>query len=86
MTAVSLPGGRTAWTRPFNRTTSLAFGPAVVVLADADTQQLTVVGGGGTVLATVSTDATVLGYADDGLVLGSGRQVGLVTYSTSTHA
>lgn len=86
VTAVSLPGGRTAWTRPFNRTTSLAFGPAVVVFADADTQQLTVVGTGGTVLATVSTDATVLGYADDGLVLGSGRQVGLVTYSTSTHA
>jgi outer membrane protein assembly factor BamB len=85
VTAVDLSTGGTAWTHAFNRSTSVAFGPGVVVLDDADNQKLTAIAGAGTVLVTVATDATVLGYASDGLIINGGRRVGLISYST-THA
>jgi len=78
--AIKLAGGGTAWARTANRSVKVAFGPSVVVVTDPDAQRLTVLSDGGTVLATVSTDATVLGYADSGLLVNGGRQVGLLSY------
>lgn len=83
VTAIDLDTGGTAWTQPFNRATTVTFGPAVVVLNDSDAQKLTVMSDGGTVLLTVNTDASVLGYAPDGLLIHGGRRIGLVSYSTS---
>jgi hypothetical protein len=86
VTAVSLSSGNVAWTQPVNRSTTISFGPDVVVFTDSDAQKLTVVSTGGSVLLTVATDAAVLGYADSGLLINGGRRVGLVTYTSSSHA
>jgi hypothetical protein len=80
--AVEVRTGRTVWTRPYARGMSVSLGPSVVVFADPDEQKLTVVSDGGTVLAAVSSDATVLGYADSGLIINRGRQLGLIPYGS----
>ncbi|TMM36875.1 MAG: hypothetical protein E6F99_13910 [Actinobacteria bacterium] len=79
--AVSVGSGATRWTRPAARDAGVALGPGVVVFTDLATARLTVVSAGGAVLADVSSAATVLGYADDGLFVNVGRQVGLIRYS-----
>jgi putative pyrroloquinoline-quinone binding quinoprotein len=85
LTAVDVRTGGTEWTQPVNRSTTVYLGPAVIALDDADNQKITVVSSGGTVLLTVTTDGSVLGYASDGLIINGGRRVGLVSYG-SNHA
>jgi outer membrane protein assembly factor BamB len=79
--AVSIGSGATRWTRPAARDAGVALGPGVVVFTDLSTARLTVLSAGGAVLADVSSAATVLGYADEGLLVNVGRQVGLIRYA-----
>ncbi len=79
--AVSVGSGATRWTRPAARDAGVALGPGVVVFTDLETARMTVVSETGAVLADVSSAATVLGYASDGLLVNVGRQVGLIRYS-----
>jgi hypothetical protein len=79
---IDLDTGRVAWTRTAGRTVKVSFGPAVVVFIDPDAQKLTVCSTGGSVLASVTTDASVLGYADSGLLINGGRQIGLISYAS----
>jgi hypothetical protein len=80
LVAVDLDSRRTIWTRPAGRTVTVAMGPTVVVFLDPDGHTVTAVSSTGAVLASVTSDATVLGYADHGLIVHSGRQVGLISY------
>ena len=79
--AVDVGSGTTRWTRPAARDAGVALGPGVVVFTDLAANRLTAVSAAGTVLADVSSAATVLGYAEDGVLVNVGRQVGLVRYA-----
>lgn len=84
--AVDLDTGQTRWTRPVERNVTIAMGPTVVVFTEPSTQTLTVVANNGSVLVSVSSDATVLGYAETGLIVNGGRQVGLIPYGSGGRA
>jgi hypothetical protein len=81
--AVDLGSGAVRWHRPAGKGVGALLGPGVVVLTDPDTAKLTVVSLAGHVLVDVSSQATVLGYADTGLLVGIGSGVGLLTYRGS---
>jgi hypothetical protein len=84
--AVDLDAGQTRWTRAAGKDVTIAMGPSVVVFVDAGAQTLTVLADSGSVLASVTSDATVLGYADNGLIVNGGRQVGLISYGGAGRA
>jgi hypothetical protein len=84
--AVDLDSGKTRWTRAVGKGVTIAMGPNVVVFVDAGAQTLTVLADNGSVLASVTSDATVLGYADNGLIVNGGRQVGLISYGGAGRA
>jgi outer membrane protein assembly factor BamB len=79
--AADLGTGATRWRRPVARDAGVALGPGVVAFTDLAAGRLTAVSATGAVLADVASAATVLGFADDGVLVNVGRQVGLVKYS-----
>jgi outer membrane protein assembly factor BamB len=79
--AVAVNSGATRWTRPAARDAGVALGPGVVVFTDLAANRLTAVSASGAVVADVSSAATVLGFAADGVLVNIGRQVGLVRYA-----
>jgi hypothetical protein len=81
--AIELAGGRVAWRRPIGRSVEVTMGPGVVVLADPGAIRLVVLSAAGSVLADAGTGATVLGYADGGLLINVGRRVGLLRYTAA---
>jgi outer membrane protein assembly factor BamB len=81
VTAVNLGSGSTAWSRPAGKSVKVGLGPGVALFSDAGANKLVAVNErDGRVLLDAKTGATVLGYADNGLVVNIGRTVGLLTY------
>ena len=79
--SVDVGSGATRWTRPAARDAGVALGPGVVVFTDLAANRLTAVSASGTVLVDVSSAATVLGFAADGVLVNVGRQVGLIRFA-----
>jgi outer membrane protein assembly factor BamB len=73
-------GSGASWTRVVDGSTGVVLGPGVVVLTDPGTGQLLALGAGGQVLVDAASGASVLGYADSGVLINIGRQVGLLMY------
>ncbi|MEN3306548.1 MAG: hypothetical protein V7603_2750 [Micromonosporaceae bacterium] len=75
--------GTTLWTRAANRHALVGLGPAAVVVTDSDAGRLAALDPtSGRVLVDARTAATVLGYADAGLVINTGRKIGLLPYGS----
>jgi hypothetical protein len=79
--AVDLTTGSTVWNRPAGKSVKVGLGPGVAVFADPGGDRLVAVNEqDGRVLLDAKSGATVLGYAENGLVVNVGRTVGLLTY------
>jgi hypothetical protein len=78
--AVDLASGAVRWHRPAPKGVGVVLGPGVVVFTDPGSGKLTAVSLTNHVLADVTSRATVLGYADTGLLVTIGTEVGLVSY------
>jgi outer membrane protein assembly factor BamB len=74
--------GTTLWSRGASRHAQAGVAAGVVLIADPDSGRLAVLDGGGQVLVDAKTQASVLGYAEHGLVIASGRSVGLLPYGS----
>jgi outer membrane protein assembly factor BamB len=75
--------GTTLWTRAANRHAQVGLAPGAVLITDADAGRLAAIDTtSGRVLVDAKTAATVLGFADGGLVINSGRTVGLLPYGS----
>jgi outer membrane protein assembly factor BamB len=75
--------GDTLWTRPADRHAPVSISPDAVLIIDPAAGRLTAVGiASGRVVVDAKTEATVLGYADNGLVINVGRTVGLLRYGS----
>jgi hypothetical protein len=77
---VDLVAGGSGWARAADGSTGVALGPGVVVLTDPGTGRLVALSAIGQVLVDAASGATVLGYANSGLLINIGRQVGLLLY------
>jgi hypothetical protein len=78
--AVDLDSGAVRWRRPAPKGVRVALGPGVVIFTDPGSGKLTVVSLANHVLADVTSRASVLGYADTGLLVTNGTEVGLISY------
>ncbi len=78
--AVDVDSGAVRWSRPAAHDAGVSLGPGVVVISDLAANRLVVLSTAGLARLDVSSAATVLGYADDGLLVNVGRQVGLIRY------
>lgn len=75
--------GTPLWSRQVSRYATVSLGPGRVLVVDPDAQRLTALDTvSGRVVVDATTFADVLGYAEDGLVICSGRSVGLLTYGS----
>jgi hypothetical protein len=75
--------GGTLWTRAANRHALVGLAPGAVLITDSDAGRLAAIDPrSGRVLVDAVTAATVLGYADGGLVINTGRKVGLLPYGS----
>jgi outer membrane protein assembly factor BamB len=80
--AVRRTGAR-LWTRAANRHALVGLAPDAVLITDSDAGRLAALDpSSGRVLIDARTAATVLGYADGGLVINTGRRVGLLPYGS----
>jgi len=78
--AVDVASGAVRWQRAAPKGAGVLLGPAVVVFTDPGSGKLTVVSPTNQVLVDVTSRASVLGYAETGLLIASGSEVGLLTY------
>jgi outer membrane protein assembly factor BamB len=79
--AIDVVSGATSWSREIDRHATLGVRPDAVLIADPGSNKLVVLSpSGGQPRLDANSGATVLGYADTGLVINIGRQVGLLTY------
>ncbi len=80
--AVRSSGGQ-LWSREADRHATVALGQGGVLVDNPDGSRLVVVApDSGRVLVDASTTSTVLGYADSGIVINTGRKVGLLPYGS----
>ncbi|WP_345637186.1 outer membrane protein assembly factor BamB family protein [Rugosimonospora acidiphila] len=82
--AVSLSGGASLWTRDCDKSIKVDFASGVALFTDAGQGTLVALSSSGGTLIDVKSGATLLGYAQNGLVIHIGLRVGLVTYGSST--
>jgi hypothetical protein len=79
--AVNLTNSGTSWSRDVDPQATIGVRPSAVLFADPGNNKLVVVSpSGGQARLDATSGATVLGYADNGIVINIGRQVGLLTY------
>lgn len=81
--AVRVSGGSTLWTRDEGKSVGVALGPGVVLFTDPGTNRLVALATQGGTLIDVESGATLLGYADNGVVVHIGLRVGYLTYHGS---
>lgn len=75
--------GTTLWHRSASRHSVVGLAAGTVLIFDPDAGRLAALRGtNGQVLVDVKSSATVLGYTDGGLLIGSGRSVGLLAYGS----
>ncbi|MBO0868537.1 MAG: hypothetical protein J2P15_08225 [Micromonosporaceae bacterium] len=79
---VRVADGGEVWHRPAGRSAQIAALPGAVVLADPGGGRLVVLADSGGVLVDAKSTATVLGYADHGVVINIGRSLGLLPYGS----
>jgi hypothetical protein len=78
--AVDVTSGATRWRRAAPKGVTVLLGPGVVVFSDPGSGKLTVVSLANHVLVDVTSRASVLGYAETGLFVTNGTEVGLISY------
>jgi outer membrane protein assembly factor BamB len=78
--AIDIDSGATRWRRSAPKGVNVLLGPGVVVFSDPGSGKLTVVTLTNHVLVDVTSRASVLGYAETGLFVTNGTEVGLVSY------
>jgi outer membrane protein assembly factor BamB len=76
-----LDSGRQAWTAQLGENPEAAITPTAVLVHDRDKNRLLVLSRAGTVLRDLKTDADLIGYGRDGIVLANGRTVGVVRFT-----
>jgi hypothetical protein len=81
--AVRVSGGSTVWTHKTGKSVQVDFGPGVVLFTDSGANRLVALSTQGGTLVDVGSGATLLGYAQDGLVIHIGLRVGLLSYHGS---
>lgn len=79
-----LDGNRTAWSQKLGENPDAAVTARAVLIRDSTKDRLVVLGRSGSVVRDLQTHAEVIGYGRGGVVLASGRTVGLVTIPAVT--
>jgi hypothetical protein len=77
-----LDSGRVAWSARLGENPEAAVTPTAVLVHDRVKDRLLVVSRAGTVLHDLKTDAQLIGYGREGIVLANGRTVGVVRFTS----
>jgi hypothetical protein len=78
-----LDGNTVAWSRKLGENPEAAITPRAVLVQDSANERLLVLSRSGVLLRDLKTDSKLIGYGRIGIVLASGRTVGLVTVPPS---
>lgn len=76
-----LDSGRQAWTAKLGENPEAAVTPTAVLVHDRTKNRLIVLNRAGTMLHDLKSDADLIGYGRDGIVLTSGRSVGVIRFT-----